>query len=104
MYLFFAGIATGSYMVATLDHLFNIPVFKGAGKYALWGALVTMPAALITIAFDLGHMERVWKVYVNPNFGAPMAQLVWGYTLFVLVILASLVLTLRQPRALLTKA
>lgn len=104
MYLFFAGIATGSYMVATLDHLFNVSVFKGAGKYALWGALVTMPAALITIAFDLGHMERVWKVYVNPNFGAPMAQLVWGYTLFVLAILASLVLTLRQPRALLTKA
>ena len=103
MYLFFAGIATGAYMLATLDHLFNIPLFKGAGKYALWGALVTMPAALITIGFDLGHMERIWKVYLSPNFGAPMAQLVWGYTIFLIVIVVSLVLTLRRPQMLLTK-
>jgi len=103
MYLFFAGISTGAYMLATLDHLFNIRLFKGAGKYALWGALVTMPAALITIAFDLGHMERIWKVYLSPNFGAPMAQLVWGYTLFFAVIVVSLILTLRRPHMLLTR-
>lgn len=103
MYLFFAGIATGAYMLATLDHLFNVRLFKGTGKYALWGALVTMPAALITIGFDLGHMERIWKVYLSPNFGAPMAQLVWGYTLFIIVIVASLILTLRQPNTLSTK-
>ncbi len=36
-------------------------LFKAVGKYALWGALVTMPAALITIAFDLGHEERIWR-------------------------------------------
>lgn len=96
MYLFFAGIATGAYMFATLDYLFEIPLFKGTGKVALWGALVTMPAALVTIGFDLGHMERIWKVYLQPNFTSLLAQMVWGYSLFILVTLASIWLASKE--------
>ncbi len=96
MYLFFAGVASGSYMVATLDHLFEVPLFKGMGKYALWAALVTLPAALISIGMDLGHMERIWKVYTQPNLSSLLAQMVWGYTIFGIVILASLWLASRQ--------
>lgn len=98
MYLFFAGVATGAYMLATLDYLFEAPLFKGTGKYALWGALVTMPAALITIGFDLGHMERIWKVYLQPNFLSLLAQMVWGYTLFLMATLVSLWLAVRGRR------
>ncbi|MBM4425177.1 MAG: polysulfide reductase [Chloroflexi bacterium] len=90
MYLFFAGISTGAYMLATLDYLFGISLFKGTGKYALWGALVTMPAALMTIGMDLGHMERIWKVYLQPNFFSLLAQMVWGYSLFFVLTAASL--------------
>lgn len=96
MYLFFAGVASGSYMVATLDHLFEVPLFKGMGKYALWAAMVTLPAALISIGMDLGHMERIWKVYTQPNLSSLLAQMVWGYTIFGIVILASLWLASRQ--------
>ncbi len=103
MYLFFAGVATGAFMLATLDHLFNVKLFQGTGKYALWGALVTMPAALITIGFDLGHMERIWKVYLQPNFSSLLAQLVWGYTIFTLVIVLALWLTARQRTSLAVK-
>lgn len=99
MYLFFAGVATGAYMLATLDYLFGIKLFQGTGKAALWGALVTMPAALITIGMDLGHMERIWKVYLQPDFGSLMAQMVWGYTIFIAVILASLWTVFRRPQA-----
>jgi len=98
MYLFFAGIAAGAFMLATLDFLFEIKLFKGTGKAALWGALITLPAGLASIGLDLGHMERIWKVYVQPNPTSVMAQMVWGYTLFGLVILTSLWLTLRQPQ------
>ena len=99
MYLFFAGVSTGAYMMATLDYLFSIPLFKGTGKVALWGALVTMPAALITIGMDLGHMERIWKVYFQPNFSSLLAQMVWGYTIFVVIILISLWAVMRKPQA-----
>lgn len=96
MYLFFAGIASGSFMVATLDYLFEIPTFKGTGKLALWAALVTLPAALISIGMDLGHLERIWKVYLQPNPTSLLAQMVWGYTIFGVVTLITLVLVVRQ--------
>jgi molybdopterin-containing oxidoreductase family membrane subunit len=101
MYLFFAGMAAGSYMIASLDYVFNVPLFKGTGKYALWGGMVTLPAALMLIGFDLGHMERIWKVYLQPNFNSLLAQLVWSYSLFLIVTLVSLILASRNNRALL---
>ena len=103
MYLFFAGISTGAYMLATLDYLFDMSLFKGTGKFALWGALVTMPAALMTIGMDLGHMERIWKVYLQPNFFSLLAQMVWGYTIFLLVIALSLWFAIRDRRDLMMK-
>jgi molybdopterin-containing oxidoreductase family membrane subunit len=97
MYLFFAGIAAGGFMLATLDFLFNIPLFKGTGKVALWGALVSLAAGLLSIWFDLGHMERIWKVYLQGAPGSVMFQMVWGYTLFGLLMLVALVLAIRDP-------
>lgn len=96
MYLFFAGIAAGAFMLATLDFLFEVKLFKGTGKAALWGALVTLPAGLASIGLDLGHMERIWKVYLQPNPLSVMAQMVWGYSLFGLLILAALWVALRH--------
>ena len=96
MYLFLAGVATGSYMIATLEYLFNVPMFKGVGKSALWAGLVTMPAALASIGMDLGHMERIISVYLRPNFFSLLAQMVWGYTIFLVIVAVSLWLAFRQ--------
>ncbi len=97
MYLFFAGVAAGGFMLATLDHLFNIPLFKGTGKVALWGALVSLAAGLLSIWLDLGHMERIWKVYLQGDPGSVMFQMVWGYTLFGLLMVITLILAIRNP-------
>lgn len=99
MYLFFAGIAAGGVMIATLDLLFNIPTFKGTGKAALWGALVNLAAALTSIGLDLGHMERIWKVYLQGNPFSLLFQMVWGYTLFGLLTLIALILEIRSPNS-----
>ena len=103
MYLFFAGAATGSYMFATLEYLFNFKLFKGTGKAALWSALICMPAALATIGMDLGHMERIWKVFLNPNPSSLLAQMVWGYTTFIFVILVTMWLVYNQSESRVTK-
>lgn len=97
MYLFFAGVAAGCFMFAALDLLFDVKLFKGTGKVALWTALVSLAAALLSIWLDLGHMERIWKVYLQPNLGSVMAQMVWGYTLFGLLLLVSLFFAIRKP-------
>lgn len=96
MYLFLAGIATGAYMLAAFEYLFNIRLFKGVGKAALWAGLVTMPAALASIGMDLGHMERIIKVYLQPNFSSLLAQMVWGYTVFMVVVGVTLWLVFQQ--------
>lgn len=96
-YLFFAGVAAGAFMISTLDYLFNVKLFKGTGRLALWTGLVGLAAALLSIWLDLGHMERIWKVYLQGNLNSVMAQMVWGYTLFGLVMLASLVAAVRAP-------
>lgn len=97
MYLFFAGVAAGCFMFAALDLLFDVKLFKGTGRVALWTALVSLAAALLSIWLDLGHMERIWKVYLQPNLGSVMAQMVWGYTLFGLLLLVSLFFAIRKP-------
>lgn len=99
MYLFFAGVAAGGFMLGTLDLLFNIKMFEGTGKIALWGALVSLGAALLSIWLDLGHMERIWKVYLQGNPSSVMFQMVWGYTLFGLTIAAALYLAIRRPNS-----
>lgn len=97
MYLFFAGCAAGGFMIATLDLLFDVPIFKGTGKAALWGALVSLAAALVSIGLDLGHLDRIWKVYLQGNPSSVMFQMVWGYSLFGVVMLVALLLAIRNP-------
>lgn len=104
MYLFFAGVAAGAFMLATLDLLFHVDTFKGTGRVALWTALVSLGAALLSIWMDLGHMERIWKVYLQGNPDSVMWQMVWGYTLFGLLLLVSLILALRNPASKLLRA
>lgn len=97
MYLFLAGLAAGAYMLSTLDYLFNIPQFKGTGKAMLWAALVSLLAGLASIGMDLGHMERIWKVYLQPSFTSFLSLMVWGYTIFLVLIVASLYLAFTRP-------
>ncbi len=82
LYFLFGGLAVGCFLWASLDLLFEIPACKGTGVKALWAALITLTAALIAIAFDLGHMERFWKVLLQPNLHAGVAEDAWGYTIF----------------------
>lgn len=99
MYLFFAGVAAGSFMVATLDLLFHIKIFRNTGRLALWVGLISLGAGLLQIWLDLGHMWRIWKIYLQGNITSVMGQMVWGYTLFGLLLAVSLYLAIRQPES-----
>ena len=99
MYMFFAGVAAGGVMLASLDLLFNVKVFKGTGNIVLVGSLATLAAALLCVWLDLGHMERIWKVYLQGNISSIMFHIVWGYTLFGLSIVAALYLSIRHRQS-----
>lgn len=98
LYLFFTGIAAGTFVFATLDYLFRVPIFARTGRLSLFLSLITLGAGLLHIWLDLGHPERVWKAYLQPNFRSVMDQIVWGYTIFGLIILAMLWMSFRPQR------
>lgn len=104
VYLFLAGLSAGAFALATLDYLFNIPLFKGTGRAALWAGLIALGGGLFSIWLDLGHLERIWEVYLRPNWLSVMAQIVWGYTVFGLIQLTALYLAIRNPRSVWLKA
>lgn len=97
-YFFLGGIAVGCFIWACMDLLFDVPAFKGIGKTALWASLVSLAAGLIAIGFDLGHMDRVWKAYLQPNFHSGVAEDVWGYTIFGILTLIILYQLIKNSR------
>lgn len=98
MYLFFTGIAGGTFVFATLEYLFNVRMFARTGRLSLFVSLITLGAGLFHIWLDLGHGFRIWKVYLQPNFESVMAQVTWGYTIFGILILAMLLMSFQQER------
>jgi molybdopterin-containing oxidoreductase family membrane subunit len=44
-------------------------------------------------------MERIWKVYLQGNPLSVMFQMVWGYTLFGICLVAALFLAIRKPES-----
>jgi molybdopterin-containing oxidoreductase family membrane subunit len=98
MYFLFGGIAIGSFFIASLEYLFGIEAFKDFGKPALWTSLVTLVVAMMSIGFDLGHMERIWKAFLQPNFHSGVVEDVWGYTIFGILTLIALILAIRQSK------
>jgi protein NrfD len=97
MYFFFGGVAVGSFFVAALEYLFGIEAFKGYGKPALWTSLVTLAVGMVSIALDLGRMDRIWKAYLQFNISSGVVEDVWGYTIFGILVLVSLIIAVRTP-------
>lgn len=98
-YIYFIGLSAGAFLLSTLVYVFGLKAFARIGKLALFTALVTLIAALLTIWFDIGHMERFWKVFTRPNFGSMMAWMVWLYTAYFLLLVAELWIALRGDLA-----
>ena len=85
-YIYFVGLSAGSFLVSSLVFVFGIKRLEAIGRLALLTALVTLLMALISIGLDLGHLERAWHVYVWPNFGSPMAWMIWLYSTYMLLL------------------
>ena len=88
LYIYLVGLSAGAFLLSSLVYVFNLQRLERIGKLALFTALVTLLTALLSIWFDLGHMERFHKVFVTPNFRSMMAWMIWLYTgYFILLVL-----------------
>ncbi len=81
-YVYFVGLSAGSFLLSSLIYVFGLRKLEPIGKLALFTALVSLLAALLTIWFDIGHMERFYMVFTRGNAGSMMAWIVWLYTAY----------------------
>lgn len=95
-YIYFIGLSAGAFLLSALVYVFGVKKLEPIAPFALVVALTSLLMALITIWFDLGHMERFYYVYLRPNFRSMMAWMVWLYTAYGLLLLAELYFAVRR--------
>jgi protein NrfD len=98
-YVYFIGLSAGAFLISALVYVAGVRQLERIGKLALFTALVTLFMALLTIWFDIGHMERNWEVYVYGNRSSMMAWMVWLYTAYFLLIIVENWFALRADLA-----
>lgn len=95
-YIYFIGLSAGAFLISSLVYVFNVRRFERVGRLAVLTALITLFLALLSIVFDLGHMERSWHVMAYPNFKSPMAWMIWLYSAYSLILLGEFWFLLRR--------
>jgi len=96
-YIYFVGLSAGAFLLSSLVYVFKVKVLEPIGRLALVVAVITLFMALLSIWFDIGHMERFWYVFVRPNFHSMMAWMIWMYTAYFILLVVELVLVFRAP-------
>ena len=85
-YVYLVGLSAGSFLLSSMVYVFGLRKLEPIGKLALFTALVSLVAALLTIWLDLGHMDRFYYVFSRGNPLSMMAWMVWLYTAYLIVL------------------
>ena len=88
--VYFVGLAIGASLLAWSIYAFNIQPLKPLARTSLLISIATIIAGLLVIAFDLGHMWRLYEVYTRPNFSSLLAIASWltlAYLVFLVIVL-----------------
>lgn len=96
-YIYFVGLSAGAFLLSSLVYVFKVKALEPIGRLALTVAFITLLMALVSIWFDIGHMERFWYVFVRPNFHSILAWVIWMYTAYFILLVAELALVFRAP-------
>ena len=95
IYIYMSGLSAGAFLLSSLVYVFRLERLERVGRLALFVALVALLGGLLAIWFDLGRMERFYRVYTSPNFQSMMAWMIWLYTAYFVVLLGEAYLALR---------
>ncbi len=94
-YIYFVGLSAGAFLISALIYVFGMKRLEPIGKLALFTALVSLIAALLSIWMDLGHQWRFYEVFTRGNPRSMMAWMVWLYTAYSVVLCAELWFAMR---------
>ncbi len=94
-YVYLVGLSAGAFLISSLIFVFGFRRLEPIGKLALFTALVSLIAALLAIWFDLGHMERFYRVFADGNPNSMMAWMIWLYTAYSILLTVELWFAMR---------
>jgi molybdopterin-containing oxidoreductase family membrane subunit len=98
-YIYFIGLSAGAFLLSSLIYVFGVRQLERVGKISLFVAIITLFMALVSILFDLGRMERFYRVFTAPSFTSMMAWMVWLYAGYFLLLLVEMWFALRPDLA-----
>ena len=90
------GIAGGVYLIGIVGYFLKWPVFKDSLRTTLIISFSALVMGFFTIWIDLGHPLRIFGFLISPQFKSMMAFNAWAYGLFLVILVASFVLTYRK--------
>jgi molybdopterin-containing oxidoreductase family membrane subunit len=94
-YVYFVGLSVGVFLCIAAASVFGLQRLRPFTKLGLFASFVLLLAGLVTIWLDLGHLTRFYRVYTDGNPSSMMAWMVWGYTGYAALLLATLWLVMR---------
>ncbi|MBI2759047.1 MAG: polysulfide reductase NrfD [Chloroflexi bacterium] len=99
-YVYLVWLEVGTLLVYTsLNYIFGWNKALASIKGLVYlTALAALTPALLLIALDLGKPFRFWRAILTPNFGSPMAWMVWLHVIYLVFLLVKLVLVMQANR------
>lgn len=96
IYIFLIGISAGSFLLSTLVYVFGFKQFEKTGKIAVFTALLSLLAGLGFVAIDLGHIERVFQIFISPSPTSVLTYVIFFYMFYIVLLVAELWLLMRK--------
>jgi Ni/Fe-hydrogenase subunit HybB-like protein len=87
VYPYLTGLVAGAFILASLVKVFSIKEVQPAYRLALLTALAFLLVAPLPLLLHLGHPERSYEIFLNPNFSSAMAMFGFVYAWYLMVVL-----------------
>jgi len=87
VYPYLTGLVAGAFILASLVKVFNVKEVQSVYRLALLTALSFLLIAPLPLLLHLGHPERSFEIFLNPNFTSAMAMFGFVYAWYLMVVL-----------------
>ncbi len=87
VYPYLTGLVAGAFILASLVKVFNVTEVQSVYRLSLLTALAFLLVAPLPLLLHLGHPERSFEIFLNPNFTSAMAMFGFVYAWYLMVVL-----------------
>ncbi len=81
-YTMLVGASAGAFALAAVIYVSRKEEWFSIAKIALLVSLATFVAGMLNVALDLGHPERISRLYTATNFLSMMGLMAWFYLVY----------------------